>query len=69
MTIKEKTIRELETLDTDKVRIVYDIIRTLKRSPIEKSESMKNIQLVRDALKNVSGTMSDDIMKDRLERL
>jgi len=69
MTIKEKTIRELESLDTDKVRIVYDIIRTLKRSPTEKSESMKNIQLIRDALKNVSGSMSDDIIKDRLERI
>mgnify|MGYP005856337939 CR=1 FL=1 len=69
MTIKEKTIRELESLDTDKIRIVYDIIRTLKRSPGEKSESMKNVQMVRDALKNVSGSMSDDIIKDRLERI
>ena len=58
MTIKEKTIRELESLDTDKVRIVYDIIKTLKRSPTEKSESMN------DQLKNqIFNTMPSETVK------
>lgn len=69
MKIKEKTIQELESLDTDQMRIVYDIIRTLKRSPGKKSSGIKNDQLVRDALKNVSGSMSDDIIKDRQDRI
>lgn len=69
MTIKEKTIQELESLEYNEVRIVYDIIQSLKRRPRMRTANGDAYLKVREALKNISGSLSEDISKDRIDRV
>lgn len=69
MTIKEKTIQELESLNSNDLRVVYDIIKTLKRKHERKRYSGESYLQVREALKNVKGSLSIDIIENRRDRI
>jgi len=69
MTIKEKTIQELESLNNNDLRVIYDIIKTLKRKDESKKYSGKSYLKVREALKNVQGSLSTDIINSRRDRI
>lgn len=68
MTIKEKTIQELESLENEDLRIVYDIIKSLKRKTRIRRGAGNAYLTVRKALKDISGSLSEDILKDRIDR-
>lgn len=69
MTIKEKTIKELESLNNHDLRVVYDIIKSLKRKHESREYSGESYMKVREALKNVKGSLSTDIINSRSDRV
>lgn len=69
MTIKEKTIRELESLGHADIRLVYDLIKNLKRRPQVQRKNGKTYLEVREALKNIRGSLSEDIRRNRNDRV
>ncbi len=71
MRIKERAIRELQTLQPDKLMVVYEMILLLKRdSPIKRTKKIiPAYQKVRSALKNCHGSFSADILSDRGDRI
>jgi hypothetical protein len=71
MKIKEQTIKELEELKPRELIRVYDLILSLKRKPEEerrKGGSPAYLR-VREALKQCKGSMSEDILLDRENRI
>ena len=69
MTIKEKTIRELDSLKNDELRVIYDIIKSLKRKPKKNKGSLKQIESIRKELKSIKGSLSSDIIDNRRDRI
>lgn len=69
MSIKEETIRELESLEYDDVRIIYDIIQSLKRRTQTRQPNGNDYLKVREALRNISGSLSEDICNERADRI
>lgn len=69
MTIKEKTIREVESLKPDEVRLIYDIIQSLKRRSRRGTQNENHYLKVREALKNIRGSLSEDIRIQRHDRI
>ncbi len=69
--IKEQTIKELDTLAPDELLRMYDIIISLKnthhkeKAHIPASEYLK----AREALKGCQGSLSEDIVLERGERI
>jgi len=72
MKVIDKTIRELNDLNPDEALNVFNFVLALKEKPkahhkkLLQSDAYRN---VRKALKNCSGTLSNDIIADREERL
>ena len=69
MSIKDKTIKELETLATDDVRIIYDVIRSLKKKKRPEKNDKTDYLEVRKVLKSIKGELSSDIIEERKERV
>jgi len=70
MKIKEQTIKELEELKPRELIRVYDLILSLKRKPEERRKGGSPAYLrVREALKQCKGSMSEDILLDRENRI
>lgn len=69
MSLKEQTIKALQALGKEEIREVYNFIRSLKESEEEMRQKNPDYQKVREALKNVQGSLSDEILKDREDRL
>ncbi len=71
MEIKEKTIKELDNLNTSKLLALYDIILSWKSSKEEKKNynNSKSYLEVREILKNINGNLSEDIILMREERI
>jgi hypothetical protein len=69
MSLKEQTIKELQALGKEEIREVYNFIRSLKESAEDRKQKNTDYQKVREALKNVQGSLSDDILRDRRDRL
>ena len=71
MKIKEQTIKELETLAPSDLYLVYDLIQSMKVKQKKKriEGSGKAYQRVRDMLKHCKGSMSDDILNNRADRV
>lgn len=69
MSLKEQTIKELQALGKDEIREVYNFIRSLKQNAEDRKHKNTDYQKVREALKNVQGSLSDDILRDRKDRL
>ncbi len=72
MKVIDKTIEELNDLDPDDALNVFNFVLSLKgkhRKPVQPEASPAAYLAVRDALKNCSGSLSDDIIEERSERL
>ncbi|MCH8317867.1 MAG: hypothetical protein IIA88_05120 [Bacteroidetes bacterium] len=72
MNIKQNTIEELNNLSDKEIMIIYGIVLNMKDRRIKKKdkESGKFSYLkVREALKNIKGNLSDDIVSNREDRI
>jgi len=67
---KEKLLRELDALSNRNILKVYDLVLSLKeQNKPKKVKSTKYYLRVREALKNCSGSLADDIEEERNERV
>jgi hypothetical protein len=70
MKIKDLTKNELETLSPDQLAIVYDLILSLKEKPTMTGNTQGSSYLaVRKALSKCKGSLSEDIISLREDRL
>ena len=71
LNIKEQTIKELNGLKPEALARVYDLITELKRtSQAKKSKTTTADYIkVREALKQCKGSLSEDIMIEREDRI
>jgi len=71
MKLKEQAIKKLDELKPEALARVYDLIVELKRS--EQGEKSKTTTAdyikVREALKQCKGSLSDDIIQEREDRI
>jgi len=69
--IKEQTIKELKKLKPEAITKVYDLITDLKRTnKAKKSKTTTAGYLkVREALKQCTGSLSEDIVQEREDRI
>jgi len=71
MEIRERTIKEINDLDTNKLITLYEIILSMKNS--EKAAREMKISSaylkVRESLKNVKGSLSNDLILMREDRI
>lgn len=71
MKIKDQAMKELEELKPDELLKVYDLILSLKRKPREerrRGDSPAYVR-VRKALKQCKGSLSEDILSGREDRV
>jgi len=69
MQAKKRLTKENDSLDTHDILRVYDLVSTLKNKE-KRAEHLKKGHLrARLALKNCKGSLSDDILKERAERI
>jgi hypothetical protein len=71
MKIKDQTIGELEELKPGDLLKIYDLILSLKKSPEggRRKSGLPPYRRVRKALKQCKGSLSEDIMAAREERI
>lgn len=71
MTIKEKTIQELEALEPDNLAIVYELILSLKsKKRVRRPNNSEPAYMrVRKALSTCEGSFSDDIVQAREDQV
>lgn len=71
MKLKEQAIKKLDELKPDALARVYDLIIELKRTEqAEKSRiTTADYMKVREALKQCKGSLSDDIIRERADRV
>jgi len=71
MKVKEQTIKELETLKPDELMMVYDLILPFKgKRPVHRGKEHPAAYMrVRNALKECKGSLSEDILSDREDRI
>jgi hypothetical protein len=69
--IKKQTIKELDTLAPDELLKIYDFIISLKNTPYKQKTCAPSPEYlkVREALKGCPGSLSEDIISERRERL
>ena len=71
MKIRERAIKEINNLNTNKLMTLYEIILSMKNS--EKDANKGRISSaylkVRESLKNLNGPLSDDILLMREDRI
>ncbi len=71
MKLKEQTIEKLDELKPEALARVYDLIVELKRT--DQAEKTKKTTAdyikVREALKQCKGSLSDDIIQEREDRI
>ncbi len=71
MKLKEQAIKRLEELKPEALARVYDLITELKRTDKAKKRKMTNTDYlkVREALKQCKGSLSEDIIQEREDRI
>ncbi|MCX5814137.1 MAG: hypothetical protein NT178_16580 [Proteobacteria bacterium] len=69
MNIKEYAKKELDALGRSELLTVYDLILSLKPRTEKTKKHLHMYLTVREALKGCSGSMSDDILSAREERI
>lgn len=71
MKIKEQAIKELESLGPAEVIKIYETIISLKKGPKERKAKKGSLSYmkVRNALKKCKGSLSEDIILLRAERV
>lgn len=71
MNLKEQAVRELDTLGPSELLIVYDLILSLK-SRVKKTRVKKPLQAylkVREALGGYKGSLANDVLEGREDRI
>ena len=70
MKIKEETIKELNKLPPYQLSKVYDFIQAIKKEPAQPlRRSQASYLRAREILKKCSGSLADDIVADRDDRV
>jgi hypothetical protein len=75
MKIKEQAMKELENMDPSGLMIIHDLILSLKnqearRTPrIKRNNKTKSYIKVRNALKQCCGSLSDEVLSAREDRI
>jgi len=71
MQAKERLIKEIESLGPHNILRVYDLVLTLKKQDkkIQFKKPNNGYMRTRLALKNCKGSLSDDIIKERNDRI
>ncbi len=71
MKLKEQAIKRLEELKPEALARVYDLITELKRTDKAKKRKTTNTEhlKVREALKQCKGSLSEDIIQEREDRI
>jgi hypothetical protein len=71
MKLKEQAIKKLDELKPEALARVYDLIMELKRSDqARKAKATTGDYLkVREALKQCKGSLSEDILREREDRI
>ena len=71
MKLKEQAIKRLEELKPEALARVYDLITELKRTDKAKKRKTTNTDYlkVREALKQCKGSLSEDIIQEREDRI
>ena len=71
MKIKDQAMKELDTLRPSDLLIVYDLMLSLKEKVQEKTtrSPLPAYKRVRAALKGCKGSLSEDIMREREDRI
>lgn len=70
MKIKEETIKELNQLPPYQLSKVYDFIQAIKKEPAQPLRNRQTSYLrTREILKKCSGSLADDIVADRDDRV
>ncbi len=71
MKLKEQAIKRLEELKPEALARVYDLITELKRTDQTKKRKATNTDYlkVREALKQCKGSLSEDIIQEREDRI
>jgi hypothetical protein len=69
MQAKKRLAKEIDSLDTHDILRVYDFVSTLKNKKKRAEPLKKGYLRARLALKNCKESLSDDIMKERTERI
>ena len=71
MQAKDRLLKEIETLGSDNIMKVYDIVLSFKKQEGEITVRKKQDGYLRTrlALKNCRGSLSKDILDNRAERI
>jgi hypothetical protein len=70
MEIRERTIDEIKKLDSNSLMALYEIVLSMKKSRNGNREELSSTYLnVRDLLKSVGGSLAEDIVVGREDRL
>jgi len=71
MKLKEQAIKRLDELKPEALARVYDLITELKRTDQVKKRKTTNTEYlkVREALKQCKGSLSEDIINEREDRI
>jgi len=70
MKIKEKAMKELESMTPAEVIMVYDLMLSLKTKAKERLLNHSKAYLrVREALSECNGSLSNDILMEREDRI
>lgn len=69
MTIKDKAIQEIKDLNDNDVQMLYRIIQSMKQRSEKPKENSGSYQKVREALKGINGSLSEDIVQGRNDRI
>ena len=71
MKLKEQAIKKLDELKPEALARVYDLITELKRTSQAKKNKMTvtDYMKVREALKQCKGSLSEDIIQEREDRI
>jgi hypothetical protein len=70
MEIRERTIDEIKKLDSNSLSTLYEIVMSMKKSHNgKKKNSLFSYQRVRESLRNVKGSLSEEIVRDRDDRI
>jgi len=71
MKIKDQAMKELDTLRPSDLLMVYDLMLSLKEKVQERAvrSPLPAYKRVREALKGCKGSLSEDIMREREDRI
>ncbi len=71
MKLKEQAIKKLDELKPEALARVYDLIIELKRTNQAKKSKMTTADYIktREALKQCKGSLSEDIIQEREDRI